>query len=252
MLYNIPVFSYMADDYGTYTVTVTVARKIVTADGNVVYGSDFWLDGIKVYQPLNRADEHVLLADSAYATDAEANHSSVKLREKLLTDVTTYDADGNFVWTSEDRSNGNFILFTDIMEEMKTAADYESKGPKEEVYLYSGQKISFALNDWGTNKLYLGMKAPKGSGTVIVNGTEIVLNNTADCYFDITDYVSISTDDTGKKTASYTIQAKDGSLISLTDMKVTGNYQFALIGSNEKNTTENIDVIVLGYDGREE
>lgn len=252
MLYNIPVFNYMADDYGTYTVTVTVARKIVTADGNVVYGSDFWLDGIKVYQPLNRADEHVLLADSAYATDTEANHVSVKLREKLLTDVTTYDADGNFVWTSEDRSNGNFILFTDVMEEMKTAADYESKGPKEEVYLYSGQKISFALNDWGTNKLYLGMKAPKGSGTVIVNGTEIVLNNTADCYFDITNYVSISTDDTGKKTASCTIQAKEGSLISLTDMKVTGNYQFALIGSNEKNTTENIDVIVLGYDGREE
>lgn len=46
-MYNIPVFTWEADDYGTYTVTVSIARKTGK------FGTDFYLDGIRVYNPIN-------------------------------------------------------------------------------------------------------------------------------------------------------------------------------------------------------
>ena len=42
-LYNIPVFTWEADNYGTYTVTVTVAKKY----GN--FGDCFWLSSDLLY-----------------------------------------------------------------------------------------------------------------------------------------------------------------------------------------------------------
>lgn len=232
-LYNIPVFTYNTDDYGTYTVTVTIAK------GSTIYGSDFWLDGIRVLSPLNAADANVAIAESAYATDAEANMAVVTLREKLLTDVTT-DSNGKLVWNVTDQTNGNFVLFTDSNGTILSAEEYQSDGPKEEVYLNDGQKVSFSLKKWdaNANKIYLGVKAPKGSGTVIINGHSLTLSNAADCYYDITNYATITTAADGTKTATFEIQAGSGSLVSVTNIKVTGNFEFAIIDGNFDTETE--------------
>lgn len=227
-LYNIPVFTYNADDYGTYTVTVTIAK------GSSIHGSDFWLDGIRVLSPLNKSEEaaadNIKIALDAYVADQEENMVVETLRYKLLTDVTVGE-DDSLAWSVEDQENGNFVLFTDIDGEMTSAYDYQSFGPKEEVYLNHGQKVSFSLNDWdaNSNKIYLGMKAPTGSGTVIINGTQIVLSNAADCYYDITNFVRI----TDGNRVTLEIQADEDSLISITNIKVTGNVEFGIIGGNE-------------------
>lgn len=236
-LYNVPVFTTDELEYGTYTVTVTVARE----NSKVGYHGDFWLDGIRVVEPLEEvekvADTHAnysnyqkyLLATAAYATDAEKNMKNVTLRNKLIREAD-YDAEGTPVWST----GGNFVFFTDIDGSIDTAEEYESIGPKEEVYLNNGQSVTFSLKNWdpNSNKIYLGMKAPFGNGTATVGTRTIDINNASDCYYDISKYGAVTTDSDGVRTATFTITATNG-LISVTNIKVTGNAEFTIIQGSD-------------------
>ncbi|MGM9616277.1 fibro-slime domain-containing protein [Butyricicoccus sp.] len=225
ILYNIPVFTYEADDYGTYKVTVTIAGGANAKN----YGKEFWLDGIRVVKPLNADDTNASVANSAYATDGEANMTVETLRQKLLVEYTTEDENGNMVWDGV-----NFVVFTDTNGEIQLASEYKSNGPKEEVYLNKGQSVTFSLYDWdaNTNKIYLGMKAPTGSGSVSINGNPLNINNAADCYYDISGYADITTDEDGVKIATFKVEATS-SLISVTNIKVTGNAEFTIVDQDD-------------------
>lgn len=225
ILYNIPVFTYETENYGTYTVTVTIAGGANAQN----YGKEFWLDGIRVMNPLNSTDTNASVANAAYATDGEANMSVVTLRQKLIGEAQINE-DDTISWNEGD----NFVLFTDTNGAITTAEEYKSNGPKEEVYLNNGQSVTFSLYDWdsNTNKIYLGVKAPVGSGTVSINSNTLNINNTTDCYYDISSYANITTDEYGVKTATFKIEATS-SLISVTNIKVTGNAKFTIV--NEKN-----------------
>ena len=219
-LYNIPVFTYMAEEYGTYTVTVTLAVH----NEMYRYGSDFWLDGIRVFNPMDLTSGLADTATDAYAADGEANMTNVTLREKLLADATTVSPDGSLVWDGV-----NFVIFTDTNGKIKTASEYQSKGPKEEVYLADGQSVTFSLTKWdrNSNKIYLGVKAPMGAGSVSINGNPVVITNTCDCYYDISEYLSLS-----GTTATFKIVAS-GNVISVTNIKVTGDAEFTIVGGND-------------------
>ena len=235
-LYNIPVYTIDGLDYGTYTVRVTVLKKV----NGVNSGSDFWLDGIRVINPLDDIDTYASIAKSAYATDGEANMKVVTLRQKLIGEAQI-NADDTISWNEGD----NFVLFTDTNGKITSAEEYRSNGPKEEVYLNNGQSVTFSLTGWdtNTNKIYLGIKAPVGSGTVSINGNTLNINNATDCYYDISSYAAISTDESGEKTATFEIKATS-SLISVTNIKVTGNAEFTIVegknvdASGNENTTE--------------
>ncbi|MCD8357200.1 MAG: fibro-slime domain-containing protein [Clostridia bacterium] len=217
-LYNIPVYTYEADNYGTYTVTVTIAKE------SVVCGGDFWLDGIRVMMPMNVYSNGTVdnkdIAQSAYATDGEANMTVATLREKLL----SIDEDGTPVW-----DNASCVVFTDSNGKISDRDEYESDGPKEEVYLNKDQSVTFSLKNWdaNTNKIYLGVKAPVGSGSVSINGNTLQINNAADCYYDISNYASITEKD-GVKIATFEVKATS-SLISVTNIKVTGIAEFTIV-----------------------
>lgn len=223
-LYNIPVFTYDAGNYGTYTVTVTIAGGANAKN----YGKEFWLDGIRVVKPLDENDTNASVAKSAYATDGEANMTVETLRNKLIGEASIGD-DGTLQWNGKD-----FVIFTDTNDEITTVEEYKSNGPKEEVYLNHGQSITFSLKNWdaNTNKIYLGMKAPTGKGSVSINGNTLNINNATDCYYDISSYADITTDADGVKTATFKVEATS-SLISVTNIKVTGNAEFTIVqGSN--------------------
>ena len=226
VLYNIPVFTYEAEGYGTYTVTVSIAGGANAQN----YGKEFWLDGIRVISPLNSADANVSVANSAYASDGEANMTVVTLRQKLIAEAQIKE-DQSISWNEGD----NFVLFTDTNGNIKTAEEYKSNGPKEEVYLNNGQSVTFSLTNWdpNTNKIYLGVKAPVGNGTVSINGNTLNINNAADCYYDISGYASITSDENDVKTATFEVKATS-SLISVTNIKVTGNAKFTIV-NNEVN-----------------
>lgn len=244
-LYNVPVFTTDGLSYGTYKVTVTVAKKTVKTNSageeTVLYHSDFWLDGIRITQPLDITDTNYSTATAAYASDSEQNMKYETLRNKLIRDEADWDYENDVpVWPED----GNFVLFTDVNGELQTAEEYESIGPKEEVYLNKGQSISFSLADWdpNSNKIYLGMKAPFGNGTATVGSTTIEVNNAADCYYDITSYGTITTDSNGVKNVTYTITATDR-LISVTNIKVTGSTEFVIIPGNDVSPANNVEVI---------
>ena len=218
-MYNIPVFTWEADDYGTYTVTVSIARKTGK------FGTDFYLDGIRVYNPINPdgTDLNTTTAKSAYAADGEANCTVATLRDKIITDDMIDDGE-KLVWAD---GNG-FVIFTDTNGAIQYASEYVSNGPKEEVYLNEGQSVTFSLAGWdsNTNKIYLGMKAPTGHATVSVNGHSITLNNAADCYYDISSYAEVKSIN-GEYVATFTVESTSG-LVSVTNIKVTGNTEFVI------------------------
>ena len=223
-LYNIPVFTWNATEYGEYTVKVSIAKKT----GN--YGTDFWLDGIRVMNPMNPdSGNNLTIAQDAYATDGESNMTVATLRNALLAD-TTENKNGELVW-----NNKNFVVFTDSNGAITSASEYKSNGPKEEVYLAKDQSVSFSLTDWNANEnhLYLGIKAPMGAGTVQLGGESVAVNNTVDCYYDVAKHATIS-EVNGKKVATLTITNPSDKIISLTNIKVTGTPDFVIIP--EKNT----------------
>lgn len=244
-LYNIPVFiDEHFDNYGTYKVDVTIMK----ASGTLNRGSDFYLDGIRVYLPLDSNDENAGVANAAYAADGEAHMTVATLRQKLLCDAAieedvlvfdeggkpVLDADGNQVHKTELKWDGkNFVVFTDSNGKIQSAEEYKSNGPKEEVYLNAGQSVSFSLYSWdANNKIYLGIKAPTGGGDVFINGNTLNITNAADCYYDISNFANIKTDEDGVNTATFTITAIND-LISVTNIKVTGNAEFTIVNQED-------------------
>ena len=249
-LYNIPVYTNEDLDYGTYTVVATIAKAgtkgagAVGDDGYQHAGKDFYLDGIRIIQPLNENNETVINAETqetitdkalgAYATDGEDNVDIVTLRQKIITDAET-------------EGNWNFVVLTDTTGEIMTAEEYTSIGPKEEVYLMPGQSVSFSIKYWHRDGylLHLGMKAPFGSAGVQIGQNTFNLENATDCYYNITGMqvsVVTETDEDGSTyyVATYTITATDR-IVALTNLKVTGYYEFFL--------NENFDVEVDGSEG---
>ena len=217
-LYNIPVYTNDNQPYGTYTVLVTVAKKGAPTAGPADSGSmpEFYLDGIRIMQPLkgvyrenaesitpvpeNERTPITLKALNAYSTDGEANLDVVTLREKLLEEWPVDDEAEESPW--------DFVVLTDTVGNIVKASEYESIGPKEEVYLaasyapaegekdadISAQKVSFSLMYWQPEglKLYMGMKAPFGHAYVNVGSETYELENATDCYYDVTnDYESL-------------------------------------------------------------
>lgn len=226
-LYNIPVFTYNAENYGTYTVTVTLARNVVST---MHYGTDFWLDGIRVYNPMDVDSDYYKRATDAYSWDGEANMTNVTLREKLLADYTV-DKDGNLQWNGVE---DGFVIFTDTNGKIETASEYQSNGPKEEVYLNDGQSVTFSLANWdtNTNKIYLGIKAPVGTGEVTIGSHTLDIQNATDCYYEISNYGTIKEVD-GVPVVTFKITAGADSLISVTNIKVTGDAEFTIVDNTD-------------------
>lgn len=250
-LYNIPVFVYQADAYGTYTVSVTLSKAIML-NGSCYRGYDFYLDGIRVYNPANAytdesADPEITMIEDAYARDGEAYITVDSLRNKLLSDYTMYtpvldengepvvDEYGDIVYEVE-WDGVNYVVFTDSNGEIRDAQTYQSAGPKEEVYMKAGQSVTFALDNWdqNQNKVFLGIKAPSGSGVVSINGNTIEINNTTDIYYDITKYAMVS-----GGIATFKITA-ESALISVTTIKVTGTADFTIVSGGAEMPEEEI------------
>lgn len=253
-LYNIPIYTEENLPYGTYTVVCTVAKAGTLNAGPVVEengvqvkrsGGEFYLDGIRIKQPLNENAENAELTEkalAAYDTDGESNLDAVTLRNKLITDYES-DFDPEL---GEMEEQWPFAVLTDTNGSIIYASEYITAGPKEEVYLLPGQSVSFTIKYWHTDgyRMHMGMKAPFGEGTVKVGQTTYELNNTVDCYYDITGKqasVVTKTDEKGNTyyEATYTFTATD-KIVSLTNIKVVGNYEFVIMEGEDFE--ENIEI----------
>ena len=64
-----------------------------------------------------------------------------------------------------------------------------------------------------------------GNATVKINGHLLSIQNRTDCYYDISDYIKVTAEGNGAVEIETT-----GGLISVTNLKATGNVEFILVG----------------------
>ena len=214
--YQIPTLFFKNLTYGTYKVKITVTNQ-AGADR-----STYYLDGIRVYNPLGVAPSDSI-AQEAYKDAGEYNATYKTVRDILL-DAKTFSVgevnDGAvFIDETNDEkgnSTGNSGTTSDVI------GTYKYLGAKNEVYLSSGQAIAFEINS-GYENLFIGAKAPNGSTTMALtnssNAKGITISSASDMYYPIT----AKDGDNSKK---YVVIRNNGSnILALTKIRATGiNY----------------------------
>ena len=185
-IYQVPVIAIRDLDYGTYTVTITVAYDElfdVASQGSF----DFYLDAIRVYNPLQNS--------SVYAVDGE----SAPIFKVLHNLVTKFGDTGTLV--------------DGLMEADKEKFDYF--GPNNEVYLTNGQSVTVDLKDTvsGKNAQIAARLIDGKSATLNIDDKTVTVNSTVDQYYTITGGVS------GNKV---TITNMGEGTVALTILKLTG------------------------------
>ena len=141
-LYQIPVISYTGIPYGTYSVRINVnaPQKLLG-----ITGSTFYLDAIRIYDPMGLCDDdnpEYGEAYEAYYKDREANAYIASIRDYILSidDLGVDESSGAvYVDTIDNDYSSGAVISKDAIK------DFEIIGPNEEVYLTPGKGIGFAL-----------------------------------------------------------------------------------------------------------
>lgn len=184
--YQVPTLSLSVEDengdpiYGTYTVQLKVRS---TSDGR----STYYLDGIRVYNPIQGLEGSDANVDQAYGDAGEANAVFQEVRDILL--------DSSSLTAGQSEATG--AVFIDKTADGTTGSSqtdvgtYEDYGAKNEVYLAKDQGIAFQVDPSMT--YYLGLRAPDGiekaTEATVTNGDSAVehaINSASDLYYKIT------------------------------------------------------------------
>ena len=190
-LYQIPVIKVTGLPYDEYTVTLSV-RYGAFFDHKNAGEYSFWLDAIRVYDPMGKDND-------TYKQDNEGYPQYIMLRDQL--------AKENGPVTTNDK-----LLFIDGAEKAAIAT-YANYGPNNEVYLSNGQAITFTVpeND-KIASIQIGAKAPDGNNAakMVVNGTETNIASATEMYYEI-----------GTEGKNFTIVNNGDGILSLTNLKIT-------------------------------
>lgn len=222
-------------EYGTYTVKLTVLAKIDNADGDnttVDEGREngqtrrytYHLDGIRIYNPIQNleGDETV---QQAYGEE-ELNASFVEVRDILLDAASFNGTDYGVVFLdqipADDPDYGSDDPSDQAGKETDKIGLYECYGPKNEVYLASGQSIAFIPRE-GLH-YYVGLKSPTGEKVcvkILKDGAEqlLELDHTTDLYYEVTPVEGIVLIQNDGFDVEYN---EFDNLLSVTKIKVTG------------------------------
>ena len=176
--YQIPTVSFQDLTYGEYKVTIMVTTA---AEGR----STYYLDGVRVYNPIQGLEEDQLVQD-AYGADHELNAVFQEVRDILVdrTNLPEGDELPNDSVVFIDQVDGQTGVAT---SEVGTYVEY---GPKNEVYLAPGQSIAFQVATGSNSHYYLGLKGPAGATQAeATNGTgkmQIKICGSCDMYYEVT------------------------------------------------------------------
>lgn len=177
--YQIPTLSFGSLDYGKYEVKLVVAAagKVGTDTRRGIY----YLDGIRVYNPIQNKETDEVVS-KAYGTDM-LNATFEEVRNILLYTNRT----------KTEFTNGTAVFLDKTTDatgvESNNVAAFEDYGPKNEVYLATGQKIAFKVTNPNAS-YYVGLKAPAGTTTVSftndTNRSSKEIGHSTDLYYKIT------------------------------------------------------------------
>lgn len=198
--YNVPTISFDGLDSDTdYYLKITALK-----------GSNYRLDGIRVYHAADESDSAV---QAAYEAVGEQNANYVNLRALLLGSVTES--------TLQDKNAAGALFYTDSGTSYKlTSSEYQTNSPNNEIYLKAGESVAFQIV--GTyEKVAVGLSAPNSkTGTVrisMTNGERTKtqsINGALDQYYEITPAPD----------GSVMITNSGPAMISVTNVKLSGDY----------------------------
>lgn len=201
-LYQIPTVSFQDVERNTYDATITV---LPDKEGN----STFYLDAIRVYNPMSEEDS---TASEAYEQAGEANAVTKEVRDELI-DATTL---GTVSLTGITETAGSVYIDKNSGSTTEIGT-YEDLGPMNEVYLAPNTGIAFSIGNNGYEKVLLGLKAPEGqaSKVTVTQGagqTDIPINSATDMYYQIT-----PTSD-----GNIVVYNSGDAMIAVTKLRITG------------------------------
>lgn len=177
--YQIPTLSFGPLDYGKYEVKLVVvaAGKKGTDNRRGIY----YLDGIRVYNPIQNKENDKVVSE-AYGIDM-LNATFKEVRDILLDTNTTETEFTNGAAVFLDRTTDAEGVTS------SSVAAFKDYGPKNEVYLATGQKIAFEVTNPNAS-YYVGLKAPAGKTTVRLTNDKNVspteIGHSTDLYYKIT------------------------------------------------------------------
>ena len=226
--YNMPVISVNGLEQVEHSVKIVHTRSkeevdASTAETTVTY--PIRLDGFRVYNTLGKSDQ------SVYEVHKEANPNFTEMRNVVLNalnisslyDETNDETNAESLY-AEDIANGltqvldkkengaNAIILDNTVSstdyDADNAQDFLDNGPKNELFLYQNQTLTFKLNA-GLKNVQLGLKA--ANGPVTVTGTIAKnISSSTDMFYVIGD---IDAD------TVITITNTSSNILSVTDLK---------------------------------
>lgn len=252
--YQVPTLSLSVNDsdgnpiYGTYTVQLKVRSS---SDGRSMY----YLDGIRVYNPLQGLEGSDANVDGAYGA-ADESYAEFKSVRDILVEKSDLTAGGKvtgavFIDKNSDGTVGDMF---------GTVQDYKDYGAKNEVYLASGQAIAFEADPSMT--YYLGMRAPDGAGSAaavnITNGDgkiDRTISSASDLYYQITPssdgYVVVENRGPGmlaltKLRTTGSGEADTQDLFTISDVSALMSYiaDFDTLPAEEPSDTEDTGIVI--------
>ncbi len=202
-LYQIPVMKITGLDYATYTVVISAEYdSFFDKTGDNQYS--FWLDAIRVYDPMGKDN-------NTYVQDEEGYPQYIKLRDELA------DKEASIAGNSK-------VVFIDggNTADIETYANY---GPNNEVYLASGQAISFKIPDDLANlaTVQIGAKSPNGTAkmSVTVNSSTSPLINGKEIGTATEMYYKLDNVEAGDVITISNTNTTGNIILSLTNVKLT-------------------------------
>lgn len=200
--YNTPVFSYKDLTAGTYTVKIIVNSDTIS------------LDGFRVYHTQGDAYESVYAADQEdQALTTEVRDITIAGSTYNLADIDNWYKYGeNIISAVYDETNdGTGAVILGQGSEITADADMINNGPKNEIYLESGQTIAMKLTASAYDKVAVGMRSLNG-GTVSyeINNQQGSVSSTVDMYYEVQ-----------PNNGMIVIENKSNNVLALTKIKVT-------------------------------
>ena len=246
-LYQVPVIHETDFDYGTYTVVVEV--KSYNPEGIV-----FYLDGVRIYGPLEDKENADGTYDSDNYLESEVDAHIYEIRPMIIGN-TVDGKTANHAMLMKYKAGGEVDLSaggSTVVETLhgavpddatRTTDDFEKYwkwGPNNELYLEPGNAVGFLipadsydLTDDPYATFQIGAKTTSEKAvtlkTILPDGTDakdspITVNSATDMYYkiNVTEDMKITVDD---RTEYYQviIANTDGGMVSLTNIKSTCN-----------------------------
>lgn len=180
-LYQLPVISIKDLTYGKYEVTLLVPKS------NMEKASTFYLDGVRIYNPLNDNDEKDKKEMDASYIKNEVSAETTSIRKMILGDCKITengikDDSGSYITSAEVKGSTSSILYCaeyasnmsflgEVNQEdmnkgasvtySSSLAEYLRRGPSNEVYLTGATGIGFVVKADETKDSTLQVEAKK-------------------------------------------------------------------------------------------